>query len=141
MKHLYEFHLNPMGSHGEDRVLSLAPNLWDEDKWVSAEENLALDLTFSLEELDEVLLSMKMDTAPGPDGLPVTFFKRFWGTLRAPILQLLNDSLLGRVDIERLNFGVISLIPKVKGDDTIKQFRPIALINIIFKFVTKAYAI
>ncbi|KAK1685344.1 hypothetical protein QYE76_046192 [Lolium multiflorum] len=40
----------------------------------------------------------------------------------------------------RLNFGVISLIPKVHGTDTIKQFKPIALINVIFKFVAKAYA-
>jgi hypothetical protein len=77
----------------------------------------------------------------GPDGLPVLFFKRFWGILRALILQMLNDFVLGRVDIVRLNFGIISLIPKVKGADTIKQFRTIALINIIFKFVAKAYAI
>nr|XP_051197209.1 uncharacterized protein LOC127310588 [Lolium perenne] len=141
MKHVYDFYIGLMGSSGEERVFSLAPNLWGEEKRVSPAENLALELTFTQEELDEVLLSMKTDTAPGPDGLPVSFFKRFWGTLRAPILQLLNDFVLGRVDIARLNFGVISLIPKVPGADSIRQFRPIALINVIFKFVAKAYAI
>jgi hypothetical protein len=45
------------------------------------------------------------------------------------------------VDITRLNFGIISLIPKVTWADGIKQFRPIVLINVIFKFVAKAYAI
>jgi hypothetical protein len=45
------------------------------------------------------------------------------------------------VDVSRLNFGILSLIPKVKGADSIKQFRPIALINVIFKFIAKAYAI
>jgi hypothetical protein len=45
------------------------------------------------------------------------------------------------VDIARLNFGIISLIPKVKGADDIKQFRPIALINVIFNFIAKTYAI
>jgi hypothetical protein len=84
---------------------------------------------------------MKPDSAPGPDGLPVLFFKKFWGILKGTILQLLNYFALGRVDIARLNFGIISLIPKVKGADSIKQFRPIALINVIFKFVAKAYAI
>jgi hypothetical protein len=44
------------------------------------------------------------------------------------------------VDIARLNFGILSLIPKVPGADNIKQFRPIALINVIFKLVAKAYA-
>jgi hypothetical protein len=33
------------------------------------------------------------------------------------------------------------MILKVKGADSIKQFRPIALINVIFKFVAKAFAI
>jgi hypothetical protein len=108
---------------------------------ISEGENRELELTFTSEELDEVLLSMKPDSAPGPDGLPVLFFKKFWGTLKGVILQLLNDFALGRVDIARLNFGIISLIPKVKGADSIKQFRPIALINVIFKFVAKAYAI
>nr|XP_051212000.1 uncharacterized protein LOC127329534 [Lolium perenne] len=83
---------------------------------------------------------MKPDSAPGPDGLPVLFFKKFWDILKGPILQILNDFALGRVNIARLNFGVISLIPKVQGADTIKQFRPIALINVIFKFIAKAYA-
>jgi hypothetical protein len=84
---------------------------------------------------------MKPDSAPGPDGLPVVFFKRFWGILKGHVLQLLNDFTLGRVNIVRLNFGIISLIPKIKGADSIKQFCPIALINIIFKFVAKAFAI
>jgi hypothetical protein len=92
------------------------------------------------EELDEVLSSMKPDSAPGPDGLPVVSFKQFWGILKGPILQLLNDFTLGRVDITRLNFVIISQIPKIKGADSINQFRPIALINVIFKFVAKAFA-
>jgi hypothetical protein len=46
--------------------------------------------------------------------------------------------MLGRVDIARLNFGILTLIPKVAGAEEIRQFRPIALINVIFKFVAKA---
>jgi hypothetical protein len=92
------------------------------DKRISAGENLALELTFTPDELDEVLSSMKHDTAPGPDGLPMAFFKHFWGSLKGPILRLVNVFALGRVDISRLNYGIISLIPKVKGADSIKQF-------------------
>jgi hypothetical protein len=130
-----------MGSSREDRVFSLALNPLEEGKMISDVENLALELTFTQEELDEVLLSMKLDSAPGPDGLPVPFFKRFWGIMCGHILLLLNDFVLGRVDIALLNYGIITLIPKVKGADTIKKFWPIALINIIFKFVAKAFAI
>jgi hypothetical protein len=131
-----------MGATGEVRAFSLAPKLWDEVERVCDEENRSLELTFTPEDLDEVLLSMKVDSAPGPDGLPVVFFQRFWGTLKKTILQMLNDDFaLGRVDVARLNYGIISLILKVKGAETIKQFRPIALINVIFKFIAKSYVI
>jgi hypothetical protein len=42
---------------------------------VSEEENEGLMLSFTGEELDSVLVGMKVDTAPGPDGLPVVYFK------------------------------------------------------------------
>ncbi|KAK1629071.1 hypothetical protein QYE76_003386 [Lolium multiflorum] len=100
----------------------------------------ALELTFTGVELDEVLAGMKLDSAPSPDGLHVLFFKRFWGTLKAPILQMLNDFVLGRINVACLNYGVISLIPKSQGADNIKHIRSIALINVIFKFIAKAYA-
>ena len=87
-----------------------------------------------------MLFRSKTDTAPGPDGFPVAFFKMFWPVLKDMILQILNGFALGTVDISRLNFGILSLIPKVAGAESIKQFRPIALINVIFKFVAKAYA-
>jgi hypothetical protein len=36
-----------------------------------------MELTFTAEELDAVLDSMKVDSTPGSDGLPVAFFKKF----------------------------------------------------------------
>jgi hypothetical protein len=96
--------------------------------------------SFTTEELDWILKDTKFDTAPGLDGLSVIFFKKFWPLLRKEILAILNGFALGTVDIARLNFGILSLIPKVPGADNIKQFWPIALINAIFKLVSKAYA-
>jgi mannosylglycoprotein endo-beta-mannosidase len=79
--------------------------------------------------------------APGPDGFLVAFFKTFWSLLKPLIQQILNDFALGRLDISRLNFGVLSLLSKVPGADSIKLFHLIALINVIFKFISKAFAI
>jgi hypothetical protein len=56
------------------------------------------------------------------------------------VLHILNDFVLRRIDISRLNFGILSLIPKVTGADHISQYRPIALIIVIFKIISKAYA-
>jgi hypothetical protein len=95
-----------MGARGGERTFLLANNLWPAHMRISEAENAELELTFTSDELDEVLASMKVDSAPGPDGLPVAFFKRFWGILKGPILGMLNDFALGRVDVSRLNFGV-----------------------------------
>jgi hypothetical protein len=130
-----------MGEKGESRVLYLAQDTWVTDKLILDSENDDLMLSFSGEEIDEVLKSMQVDTAPLPDGFPAIFFKRFWALVKPYILAILNGFALGRVDIARLNFGVLTLIPKVHGAEDIRQFRPIALINVIFKFFAKAYAI
>jgi hypothetical protein len=47
----------------------------------------------------------------------------------------------GQLDIERLNYGVISLIPKVPDADVIQKFRPICLLNVSYKILTKFLAI
>jgi hypothetical protein len=47
----------------------------------------------------------------------------------------LNGYSLGRVDVAKLNFGMLALIPKFHGADDIKWFRPIVLINVIIKFI------
>jgi hypothetical protein len=133
MDHVYQFYGDLMGSPRETRVFSVDPVLWPE-------ENDALGLMFSPEKLEAVLESMKPDSAPGLDGFPVTFFKRFCGTLKGPVLQIIDDFGFGRINIARLNYDTIPLIPEVKGADQIKLFRRIALINVIFKFIVKAYA-
>jgi hypothetical protein len=43
----------------------------------------------------------------------------------------------GNLDIQRLNYWVITLVPKIKEAFTIKQFRSICLLNVDFKIFTK----
>ena len=50
------------------------------------------------------------------------------------MLQMLHQN---KLDIARLNYGVLVLIPKIKGANQIKQFRPICLLNVIYKIITK----
>ena len=50
------------------------------------------------------------------------------------MLQMLHQN---KLDITRLNYGVLALIPKIKGANQIKQFRPICLHNVIYKIITK----
>lgn len=57
--------------------------------------------------------STKSNTTPGPDSLPV-FYKKFWSLVKHQLFLLLDSLDRGVISLQRLNFGVISLIPKVQ---------------------------
>jgi len=50
---------------------------------------------------------------------------------------MLCDLHNGSLDLLRLIYGVIILIPKLKLPNNIKQFRPICLLNLVYKIITK----
>src|ERR1041385_6741578 len=97
-------------------------------------------LPLSEEEINSAVFSSNPNSAPGPDGFSVTFFQKFWASIRFLVYAIIQGFCLGSVDISRLNYATLSLIPKVNGADNIKLFRPIALINNIAKFPSKAFA-
>src|SRR5215216_4894928 len=47
----------------------------------------------------------------------------------------------GQLDLFRLNFGEIILLPKIKDAERIQQYRPICLLNVSFKIFTKVATI
>jgi mannosylglycoprotein endo-beta-mannosidase len=74
--HIYNFYRELMGTE-DPQVLTLVHGLWDTSQCVSLEENCRMAITFTDRDLDEVLAQTKTETALGPDGLPVAFFKSF----------------------------------------------------------------
>lgn len=50
---------------------------------------------------------------------------------------MFQDFWKGHLDIKRLNYGMITLVPKLKEANTIKQYRPICLLNVDYKIFTK----
>jgi len=52
-------------------------------------------------------------------------------------MKMVNDFYENSLDIGRLNYGAISLIPKTKEALNVKQFRLICLLNVSFKIFTK----
>lgn len=51
--------------------------------------------------------------------------------------NLFKDFHSGSVAIERLNFGIVTLLPKMDNAHEIKKFRPICLLNVCYKIITK----
>lgn len=112
--------------------------MWRDKLRVSDSENEYLQKPFDLAETDRVMKSMKSNTAPGPDGFPVGFYKKLWPEFRGLIKEMLDDLHIGVLDSDRINYGVISLLPKIKDANIINHYRPICLQNVILKIITKA---
>jgi hypothetical protein len=96
-----------------------------------------LTAPFSLDEIYKVVSDLKHNSAPGPDGLPAEFFHNFWDIIKKDIWYLCDDFCKVNLDIKRLNYGVITLIPKVDNAMEMKNFRPICLLNVFYKIITK----
>jgi hypothetical protein len=61
--------------------------------------------------------------------------------MKAGVIELFNDFYLGTLDIKRINFGIITLLTKAKEAERIQQFRPICLLNCLYKWFTKCLTI
>lgn len=92
---------------------------------------------FDEEEIKNVVMNLKDNSALGPNGFNSGFFKTCWEIYRAYLYRMFQDFHKGELDIKRLNFGVITLVPKLKEANTIKQYRPICLLNVDYKCFTK----
>ena len=54
---------------------------------------------FSLDELDLVIKDMKSNTAPGPNGYFVVFFKAFWPLIREDVKEMLDNLRNGQLEL------------------------------------------
>jgi hypothetical protein len=80
---------------------------------------------------------METNTAPGPDHMPVEFYQKSWEIIKHDLFDMLVEFWQQKLDLGRLNYGIITLIPKLKEATRIQQFRPICLLNVSFKIITK----
>ena len=100
-----------------------------------------LEKDISIEELKEIVNSSKNNKSPGPDGFTNEFFKTFWTSLKMILLKLLNTyrhkKKLNKSQLE----GTITCIPKGgKSRNLLKNWRPITLLNSIYKFFSSIIA-
>jgi hypothetical protein len=92
---------------------------------------------FSLKELKEAVFGMELNKAAGLNGFNADFYQKFWPLVYVDMFQLVNDFFDKKINIDRLNFGVVTLVPKGADADKIQKYKPICLLNVIFKIITK----
>ena len=87
------------------------------------------------------LRNMKNNRSQGSDGFGADFFKAFWGKIGQFVVRALNYGFIkGELSVTQKQ-GIITLIPKDnKPRRFLKKYRPISLLNYVFKIASGAIA-
>ena len=101
----------------------------------SQNADLVAQLTF--EEFTAAVKEMHPNKASGPDGLNPAFFQQFWAMLGKEVFECCMEWLNSCSFPANLNDTNVVLIPKKENARCMKDLRPIALCNILYKILAK----
>ena len=106
------------------------------------EDSLATkDIPFSEEEIRNAIIGLNNGKMPGCDGVPIEFYKIFWGKIKLIFLEVVKEMDEKDIIPSSMSRGIINLIPKPGKDERfLKNLRPITLLNSDYKIVEKAIA-
>ena len=105
---------------------------------LSSEEQANCEGELTLDECHAALLQMESGKSPGSDGFPAEFYSRFWGLIGKDLVDSLNFSFREGSLSDSQRQGVLCLLYKKDDPLSLKNWRPISLLNIDYKIATKA---
>jgi hypothetical protein len=99
-----------------------------------------LEVPFSYIEIEETIKELPNETSHGPDGFNNEFIEACWPIIGSDIKSLIHDFFEEKINLESINFSLITLIPKIESPSSANDFRPISLLNSVLKILTKLLA-
>ena len=119
----------------QDDLLSSLSRQLSSDQASSCEGQMTCD------EMTLALRSMNANKAPGPDGLSVEFYAKFWDRLGPYLCRVLNACYRAGEMCESMKTSNTRVIFK-KGDrKNLKNWRPISLLNVDYKICSKVLSL
>ena len=107
---------------------------------LSEVEGGGMVVPFSEEKNRKVVLESDKDKCSGPDGFNFSFYKRFWDLLKGEVGTMFNQFFHSASLPWSFSSYFITLIPKVLSPTRISDFRPISLLEPLYKLVAKVLA-
>lgn len=117
-----------------DEILSAVDGVMTE------EMNQSLLQPFLGNEVRQALFQMHPSKSLSPDGMSPFFFLKFWHIVEGGVTEAVLSVLsLGHI-LTKMNFTHILLIPKKKDKQTMLDYHPINLSNVVSQIVSKVLA-
>ena len=108
---------------------------------LSDDERVALDAEITEGELKTQVFKSGLNKSPGPDGFTNEFYRVLWSKIKTLLLNLMRHFFEQKHINQNHLMGIITCIPK--GDklrNKLKNWRPITLLNSIYKFYSGIWA-
>jgi hypothetical protein len=71
--------------------MELGDDFWPQELILDETDKTNLICPFSMEEIKGVIMEMKENSAPGPNGFSVSFFKNSWEVIKGDVLKMFED--------------------------------------------------
>ena len=85
---------------------------------------------------------MKLNKSPGNDGLTVEFYRTFWPVIGQVVVEALNEAFQhGELSASQKQAMIILIAKEGKDLLQIKNYRPISLLNVDYKILSKVLAL
>jgi hypothetical protein len=78
---------------------------------MTSEENECIEARFTEDEIKRVVFESYLGGGSGPDGISFMFYQYFWELIKDDLIEIFDDFHRGGLDIYRLNFALITIIP------------------------------
>ena len=108
------------------------------DSTLTSEDQALCEGELTFEECHAALSHMESGKSPGIDGLLAEFYSRFWGLLGRDMVETLNFSFREGFLSASQRQGILRLLFKKDDPLSLKNWRPISLLNLDYKIATKA---
>ena len=98
------------------------------------------DAEITLEELKQALDTSPGGKTPGLDGLPKELYVAFWDLLAAPLLSMIQYSIVSGSLPRSCREGIISLVHKKGARTHLDNYRPLTMLTVDYKILSKVMA-
>ena len=107
---------------------------------LTEDSKIFLDSMLSKEEMCNAIKKMPNNKSPGSDGIPIEFYKVYWNIICDDLFEVFQRGLEDQQLAYTQYLALIILLYKKGPREDIKNWRPISLLNVDYKILSKVLA-